>query len=106
MRFELIGFGAWGRFQAEATRQAPGASLVAIACGGAVSAETANRTDPRDPVYADWRCRLADDAVDAVAAFRQGRSVVSAAEARGRIVACLEAKRSPRAGRPIALAPS
>ena len=67
MRFGLIGFGQWGRCHAEAIGKTPGTSLVAIACGSAVSAEAAKSTYPQATIYGDWRSVLANKAVDAVA---------------------------------------
>ena len=58
MRFGLIGFGAWGKFHAEAIRKAPGAELAAIACAGEASAEAAHRGHVRGArIHRDWRQR-------------------------------------------------
>ena len=46
MRFGLIGFGAWGRFHAEAIRKAPGAELAAIACTSEATAAQARERYP------------------------------------------------------------
>ena len=66
MRFGLIGFGAWGKYHAEAIRKAPGATLAAIACAGEASAEAAKTAYPQAEVHRDWRRLLADPAIEAV----------------------------------------
>src|SRR4051812_21315204 len=66
MRFGLIGFGAWGKFHAEAIRKAPGAELAAIACATEASATAAREKYPDAKVYRDWRALVADRAIDAV----------------------------------------
>jgi myo-inositol 2-dehydrogenase / D-chiro-inositol 1-dehydrogenase len=66
MRFGLIGFGAWGKFHAEAIRKAPGAELASIACAGEASAEAAREKYPQARVHRDWRALLADRSIDAV----------------------------------------
>ena len=66
MRFGLIGFGAWGRFHAEAIRKAPGAELAAIACTSEATAAQARERYPDAKVHLDWHELLADAAIDAV----------------------------------------
>ncbi len=66
MRFGLIGFGAWGKFHAEAIRKAPGAELAAIACVSETTAEAARERYPQIGVHLDWRRLLADPSIDAV----------------------------------------
>jgi myo-inositol 2-dehydrogenase/D-chiro-inositol 1-dehydrogenase len=66
MRFGLIGFGAWGRFHAEAIRKAPGAELAAIVCVSEETAKLARERYPAATVHLDWRACLADRSIDAV----------------------------------------
>jgi myo-inositol 2-dehydrogenase/D-chiro-inositol 1-dehydrogenase len=66
MRFGLIGFGAWGRFHAEAIRKAPGAELAAIACTSEATAGQAKERYPDARLHLDWRELLADHSIDAV----------------------------------------
>lgn len=66
MRFGSIGFGAWGKYHAEAIRKAPGATLAAIACASDASVRAAKTMYPQATVYADWRQLLADGSIDAV----------------------------------------
>ncbi len=66
MRFGLIGFGAWGKFHAEAIRKAPGATLAAIACASDVTAEAARAAYPQAKVHREWRALLADPDIEAV----------------------------------------
>jgi myo-inositol 2-dehydrogenase/D-chiro-inositol 1-dehydrogenase len=46
---------------------------------------------------------LEEELVQVTRAFREGRTLVSGEEARKRIVVCLEAERSVREGKPVAL---
>src|SRR4051812_28892775 len=66
MRFGLIGFGAWGKFHADAIRKAPGAELAAIACATEATAASARQNYPAAAVHQDWRALLADRSIDAV----------------------------------------
>src|SRR6516165_6331591 len=66
MRFGLIGFGAWGRFHAEAIRKAPGAELAAIACASETTAASARELYPDAAIHLDWRTLVADRRIDAV----------------------------------------
>jgi myo-inositol 2-dehydrogenase/D-chiro-inositol 1-dehydrogenase len=66
MRFGLIGFGAWGKFHAEAIRNARGAELVAIACASEATAAAARERYPQAAIHLDWRNLLADRTIDAV----------------------------------------
>ena len=66
MRFGLIGYGAWGRFHADAIGKAPGAELAAIACASEATAAAARERHPRAKVHLDWRALLADRSIDAV----------------------------------------
>jgi myo-inositol 2-dehydrogenase/D-chiro-inositol 1-dehydrogenase len=66
MRFGLIGFGAWGKFHAEAIRKAPGATLAAIACSSDATAAAAQSAYPDARVHRDWRQLMADPAIEAV----------------------------------------
>jgi myo-inositol 2-dehydrogenase/D-chiro-inositol 1-dehydrogenase len=66
VRFGLIGYGLWGRHHARAIVQAPGATLAAIACRSAETAEAAARDFPGVPVHRDYRELLTRDNVDAV----------------------------------------
>ena len=66
MRFGLIGYGAWGKFHAEAIVKAPGAELAAIACASEASAAAARARHPAAKLYLDWRVLLADASLDAV----------------------------------------
>jgi myo-inositol 2-dehydrogenase / D-chiro-inositol 1-dehydrogenase len=66
MRFGLIGFGAWGKFHAEAIRKAPGAELAAIACASEASAAAAREKYPQAAVHRDWRALLGDRSIEVV----------------------------------------
>ncbi|SED35487.1 myo-inositol 2-dehydrogenase / D-chiro-inositol 1-dehydrogenase [Rhizobiales bacterium GAS191] len=66
MRFGLIGYGAWGRFHAEAIRKAPGAELAAIACSSEATAKLARERYPTARLHLDYRALLADASIDAV----------------------------------------
>jgi myo-inositol 2-dehydrogenase/D-chiro-inositol 1-dehydrogenase len=67
LRLGLIGYGLWGRHHARAIAQTPGASLAAIACRSAATAEAAARDFPGVPVHRDHRELLARADVHAVA---------------------------------------
>src|SRR4051794_25515013 len=66
MRFGLIGFGAWGKFHAEAIRKAPRAELAAIACATEASAAAARERYPDARAHQDWRALVGDRSIDAV----------------------------------------
>jgi len=66
MRFGLIGFGAWGKFHAQAIAKAPGATLAAICCNGDASAAAAKAAYPEAAVHRDYRSLLADRSIEAV----------------------------------------
>jgi myo-inositol 2-dehydrogenase/D-chiro-inositol 1-dehydrogenase len=66
MRFGLIGYGAWGKFHAEAIRKTAGAELAAIACASEATARAARERYPEARVHLDWRALLADRSIDAV----------------------------------------
>ena len=66
MRFGLIGYGAWGRFHADAIGNAPGVELAAIACASEATAAAARERHAKAKVHLDWRALLADRSVDAV----------------------------------------
>jgi myo-inositol 2-dehydrogenase/D-chiro-inositol 1-dehydrogenase len=66
LRFGLIGYGLWGRHHARAIAQAPGATLAAIACRTAATAEAARKDWPDAAVELDYRAVLARRDIDAV----------------------------------------
>ncbi|MBI1777028.1 MAG: Gfo/Idh/MocA family oxidoreductase [Proteobacteria bacterium] len=66
MRFGLIGFGAWGKYHAEAILKAPAAELAAIACQSQATEAAARAAYPGLAVHRDWRLLLADPGIDAV----------------------------------------
>jgi myo-inositol 2-dehydrogenase/D-chiro-inositol 1-dehydrogenase len=66
MRFGLIGFGAWGKYHAEAIRKAPGAELAAIACASEATAQAARESYPGAVIHDDWRQLLGESSIDAV----------------------------------------
>ena len=66
MRFGLIGYGLWGRHHARAIAQAPGATLVAIACRSEATAATARQDFPDAEVYLGYRELLSRADVDVV----------------------------------------
>jgi len=66
IRFGLIGFGAWGKFHAEAIAKTDGAELVAIAAKSDATCTAAGDAFPGATVYADYRELLARDGVDVV----------------------------------------
>jgi myo-inositol 2-dehydrogenase/D-chiro-inositol 1-dehydrogenase len=69
MRFGLIGYGLWGRHHARAITQAPGATLVAIACRSVETAAIARQDFPDAEVslgYRELLSRVDIDVVDVV----------------------------------------
>jgi myo-inositol 2-dehydrogenase/D-chiro-inositol 1-dehydrogenase len=64
--FGLIGFGAWGRFHADAIAKTTGASLKAIAARSDASRNAARDAFPSAEVYADYRELLARPDIDVV----------------------------------------
>jgi len=66
MRFGLIGYGLFGRHHARAIAQAPGATLAAIACRTAETADAARKDFPGAVVDLDYRALLARGDIDAV----------------------------------------
>ena len=66
VRFGLIGFGAWGRYHADAIAQTAGAELVALAARSSASRDAAQRRFPHCRVFADYRQLLDEAAVDVV----------------------------------------
>jgi myo-inositol 2-dehydrogenase/D-chiro-inositol 1-dehydrogenase len=85
--FGLIGFGAWGRFHADAIAKTAGAELRAIAARSEASARAAQEAFPAAKVYADFRELLARpdiDAVDIVVPSHLHHEIASAALAGGK----------------------
>lgn len=66
VRFGLIGFGAWGRWHAQAISQTTGAELVAIAAKSNASREAARADFPQAEVYADYKSLIRRDDIDVV----------------------------------------
>jgi myo-inositol 2-dehydrogenase/D-chiro-inositol 1-dehydrogenase len=66
MRFGLIGYGLFGRHHARAIAQAPGATVAAIACRSAETAEAARKDYPDAFVTVDYRALLERADIDAV----------------------------------------
>ena len=66
MRLGLIGYGAWGRYHADAIVETPGAELAAIACASESTATLARERHRQTPVHLDWRTLIADRSIDAV----------------------------------------
>jgi myo-inositol 2-dehydrogenase/D-chiro-inositol 1-dehydrogenase len=64
--FGLIGFGAWGRFHADAIAKTSGASLKAISARSDTSRSAAQDAFPTAKVYADYRELLARPDIDVV----------------------------------------
>jgi myo-inositol 2-dehydrogenase/D-chiro-inositol 1-dehydrogenase len=64
--FGLIGFGAWGRFHADAINKTAGASLKAIAARSEASRAAAADAFPNAQIYADYRELLARPDIDVV----------------------------------------
>jgi myo-inositol 2-dehydrogenase/D-chiro-inositol 1-dehydrogenase len=55
IKFGLIGFGAWGKFHADAIAKTSGAALTAIAVASEASCAAAREAYPNASVYADYR---------------------------------------------------
>ena len=66
IRFGLIGFGAWGKYHAEAIAKTDGAELVAIADKLEASCAAARAAFPDAAVASDYRELLDRDDVDIV----------------------------------------
>jgi myo-inositol 2-dehydrogenase/D-chiro-inositol 1-dehydrogenase len=66
VRFGLIGFGAWGRFHADAITKTRGASLIAMAAASEGSCAAAREAHPDADVYTDYRKLVARDDLDIV----------------------------------------
>src|SRR3954452_23959537 len=64
--FGLIGFGAWGRFHADAIAKTTGAELKAIAARSEASRRAAEEAFPHAKVYSDYRELLARHGIDVV----------------------------------------
>src|SRR3954462_3215085 len=85
--FGLIGFGAWGRFHAEAISKTDGAVLKAIAARSDTSRSAARDAFPAAEVYADYRELLARpdiEVVDVVVPSNLHHEIASAALASGK----------------------
>ena len=85
--FGLIGFGAWGRFHADAINKTAGASLKAIAARSEASRAAAKDAFPNAQVYADYRELLARpdiDVVDVVVPSHLHHEISSAALSTGK----------------------
>jgi myo-inositol 2-dehydrogenase/D-chiro-inositol 1-dehydrogenase len=85
--FGLIGFGAWGRFHADAIAKTGGASLKAIAARSDGSRSAARDGFPAAEVYSDYRELLARpdiDVVDVVVPSHLHHEIASAALAVGK----------------------
>lgn len=67
VRIGLIGFGAWGRFHAQAITQTRGACLGAICSRSRENAEAARTAYPGVPVYDSYAKMLREQPLDAVA---------------------------------------
>jgi myo-inositol 2-dehydrogenase/D-chiro-inositol 1-dehydrogenase len=66
LRFGLVGFGAWGRFHADAIAKTDGAQLKAIAARSEASQSAARDAHPETEVFADYQALLARDDIDIV----------------------------------------
>ncbi|MCP5152990.1 MAG: Gfo/Idh/MocA family oxidoreductase [Ectothiorhodospiraceae bacterium] len=66
LRFGLIGYGAWGRFHADAIARTPSGELVAVATASADSVAAARHDHPHAAVTSDYRELLARGDVDVV----------------------------------------
>lgn len=66
MRFGLIGYGAWGKFHAQALRKIKEASLVAICCKNEATAASARQDFPEASIYRDYRELLDRRDIEAV----------------------------------------
>src|SRR3954471_2120070 len=64
--FGLIGFGAWGRFHADAIVKTAGAELKSIAARSDTSRRAAEEAFPQAKAYSDYRELLARDDIDVV----------------------------------------
>src|SRR3954469_19817069 len=85
--FGLIGFGAWGRFHADAISKTNGAALKAIAARSDSSRSAARDAFPTAEVYADYRELLGRpdiDIVDVVVPSYLHHEIASAALAAGK----------------------
>ncbi len=85
--FGLIGFGAWGRFHADAIAKTNGATLKAIAARSETSRSAAKEAFPRADIYGDYRQLLASgdvDVVDIVVPSHLHHEIASAALAAGK----------------------
>jgi myo-inositol 2-dehydrogenase/D-chiro-inositol 1-dehydrogenase len=65
-RFALIGFGAWGRFHAQAIAENPAAELAVIATPSPASQQAAREQFPAADVVGDWRAAIARDDLEVV----------------------------------------
>ena len=66
IRFGLIGFGAWGKFHADAIAKTQGASLRAIAAASEASCAAARAAHPGPSAYTDYRELVVRDDLDVV----------------------------------------
>jgi myo-inositol 2-dehydrogenase / D-chiro-inositol 1-dehydrogenase len=85
--FGLIGFGAWGRFHADAIAKTDGASLKAIAARSDASRRAAQDAFPHAEIYGDYRELLARpdiEVVDVVVPSYLHHEIASAALAAGK----------------------
>ena len=86
-RFGLIGFGAWGKFHADAIEKTAGAELVAIAATSDASCAAARDAYPNAAVYDDFR-KLVErndiDVVDVVVPSHLHHEIASAVLASGK----------------------
>src|SRR3954469_13600813 len=85
--FGLIGFGAWGRFHADAIAKTSGATLKAIAARSDTTRAAAREAFPTAEVFADYRELLARpdiEVVDVVVPSYLHHEIASAALAAGK----------------------
>jgi myo-inositol 2-dehydrogenase/D-chiro-inositol 1-dehydrogenase len=85
--FGLIGFGAWGRFHADAISKTSGATLKAIAARSDASRSASRDAFPKAEIYADYRELLARpdiEVVDVVVPSYLHHEIASAALAAGK----------------------
>src|SRR3954470_8653249 len=85
--FGLIGFGAWGRFHADAIAKTGGAELKAIAVRSDASRRAAQEAFPHAQIYADYRELLGRpdiEAVDVVVPSYLHHEIASASLASGK----------------------
>ncbi|MEX2306700.1 MAG: Gfo/Idh/MocA family oxidoreductase [Pirellulales bacterium] len=66
VRFGLVGFGAWGKFHADAIAKTRGAALKAIAAASEASCGAAREAHPTADVYTDYRKLASRDDLDIV----------------------------------------